>query len=1663
MPARGRGPARGTGRASSLPMRPGDPFTEPPQPKGEAARIVEEASSWNRMWRPFLYESIAWFLGAFLILSGTLYLVFESWAGMTSVTRSLVVFLMTAGYSAGFSIWGNFLARREALRQPGRILGLIGSAVAPLVGIALGPMGLGDALQLDGVSPVLLVPLLFGWAAVAAVFARKPLDAFDAPSRRHVQVALVATMLMMGLAPLVARLGGLAVWLNVLPCGLFFLLSRKAPPTPREGGALGFVIAAPLFLAGVFAVRLHVALASADVAPSVGTYAPFAAFVLATCLRFRNEGETRAAEPLALVVVALQVACLAAGAAGAAPALFLTAVVVTWTLWTLARGPIARLPWLYPAYGAAYLAYASTVELVPGPARSLLAAIKQRMGYAPGNVLPYQYGALSAVPFILAGIVLAARFRWRGERTSEVRDLGLSEVLLRATAVALPCFVLYGHLGTDARPAFWAALSLSLVGLGAGLLLERFYLVAVGAGVFFLLPFSALGAYGTGVASVVCGAFALALAGVGSLCTKRTRAFLASTVGVVSTIVFLLSAFAGSGVAEVVGMGLGGTAALVAAWTVRSEPAFAFAAFLLAATLPKLAFMHGSRTVAPVMAAVALGLAVLGERGGIVRRLGVPAVVYAVVAFIWGMAAQVTLLGAVVLVCAAAVAVASRSFPAIRPLAVVMAAFALLPDMSSLYRPWNGWMTPWMSQALFAVWSLGSSVLTARRGRSPSTLAAGLVALVFPLFAVAVGPTSQREWHLLAASFVALLTSRSLHPSLSLGMATVYAVAGLTASGPVALLGLATVLAVLAVLEEVPAVLRVAAGGQRFAWVGTLGSVAVLALATVRWTDSRLALLMVGTCLLPLLWTRATRQPFFASLMVVFSVAGILVVGRPFSWASGLALFALVLVRAVEHVPAASRALLRSTDEVPRRALSLWMQVQLGLLGAVLWMVPWSSPLALVLVAGALALLPGPLPSLRVSGAALLVLTVPSARPYATVLLLGLALAEHHVSSALHRFFRAPRDGALRPAAVGMAFVLTVLPAAESSTPWAIASVAGVLFAAAFLLSQRWLLAAAVVVLASAPLGEAADFARGVWRPEAGPWVLGVALMAAALAAVCQSESVQGALTRWSERLTPGLEGSWSEPLWVGGALVLAGVVVTRLLDVGPGALTPMMAGMAALTALVLMVTRTRWMAGVAQGLLAASIVAAVPLLWAPAVLGGAGLVLCIAGLLLDARDVEVGEVLHHGGWVLSLLAFGGLRDPRHLSLSLCLAFGLGCAWTVVVRRREREWVGWLASLVAAHGAWVHLGAVYSSGRGPEFILPYFGASSAVLATVVLLVAGERERGRMGQLFTLVSLTELTLGLMWMEVAGGAVREALVASGSLAVLLFALVHRAVTKRDEGFAWLAQAVLTVGYLCVRRMGQGAVPGMEDSLAALVGGALFNGLHAFAMREGADLPAFRRPALVGAYLFPILGLLAVPWASSPLMAAALLVGHAAHFAALATHPERRGLASLASVVAFNAALVWVWFGTGAGQLQYYAIPAGLSLLALLRVFRDGVEEDTYARLRAVAASVIYMAGAWEPLQFSHGSAMILCVFLCLVGVGAGIALRIRSYVYLGTGFLVTCVAANLVRFGMRDHRVGAAFLSLLGLLVVGFMVLLSAHRAALLQRYERVKDLLSTWEG
>jgi hypothetical protein len=166
---------------------------------------------------------------------------------------------------------------------------------------------------------------------------------------------------------------------------------------------------------------------------------------------------------------------------------------------------------------------------------------------------------------------------------------------------------------------------------------------------------------------------------------------------------------------------------------------------------------------------------------------------------------------------------------------------------------------------------------------------------------------------------------------------------------------------------------------------------------------------------------------------------------------------------------------------------------------------------------------------------------------------------------------------------------------------------------------------------------------------------------------------------------------------------------------------------------------------------------------------------------------------------------------------------------------------------------------------------------------------------------------------------------------------------------------------------------------------------------------------------------------------------------------------------SALAFNAAVAVAFVGAGATSLELLAIPAGLSLLALLRVFRAELSRDVQVKLRGVAMAAIYGATALRPLAFPTTWGLVLCAVACVLGVAAGVVFRIRSYVLLGTVFLVTTVVATLVRYGIAEPRLGALFLSALGLVVVAVMVVVTTRRAQVQALLSAMQRMLAQWEA
>lgn len=118
-----------------IPVRP----KVPPAPEEGPIPGLPRPTLWQRRLRPFLAESAGWFIGAFLILSGTLAFVADAWAGLSSTLRAFTVFGFAAGWTlVVFAAWARFLGRRPVTAPGARARWRIAAVIAPLASVALG-------------------------------------------------------------------------------------------------------------------------------------------------------------------------------------------------------------------------------------------------------------------------------------------------------------------------------------------------------------------------------------------------------------------------------------------------------------------------------------------------------------------------------------------------------------------------------------------------------------------------------------------------------------------------------------------------------------------------------------------------------------------------------------------------------------------------------------------------------------------------------------------------------------------------------------------------------------------------------------------------------------------------------------------------------------------------------------------------------------------------------------------------------------------------------------------------------------------------------------------------------------------------------------------------------------------------------------------------------------------------------------------------------------------------------------------------------------------------------------------------------------------------------------------------------------------------------------
>jgi hypothetical protein len=92
--------------------------------------------------------------------------------------------------------------------------------------------------------------------------------------------------------------------------------------------------------------------------------------------------------------------------------------------------------------------------------------------------------------------------------------------------------------------------------------------------------------------------------------------------------------------------------------------------------------------------------------------------------------------------------------------------------------------------------------------------------------------------------------------------------------------------------------------------------------------------------------------------------------------------------------------------------------------------------------------------------------------------------------------------------------------------------------------------------------------------------------------------------------------------------------------------------------------------------------------------------------------------------------------------------------------------------------------------------------------------------------------------------------------------------------------------------------------------------------------------------------------------------------------------------------------------------FVIPPCLTVLAAAQINRDRLDGRSLASLRYFAMTAIYVSSTGEMFQHGIGTTLWLPMVLAglsVFGVLAGIVLRVRAFLYLGTSFLLLSIVS------------------------------------------------------
>jgi hypothetical protein len=196
-----------------------------------------------------------------------------------------------------------------------------------------------------------------------------------------------------------------------------------------------------------------------------------------------------------------------------------------------------------------------------------------------------------------------------------------------------------------------------------------------------------------------------------------------------------------------------------------------------------------------------------------------------------------------------------------------------------------------------------------------------------------------------------------------------------------------------------------------------------------------------------------------------------------------------------------------------------------------------------------------------------------------------------------------------------------------------------------------------------------------------------------------------------------------------------------------------------------------------------------------------------------------------------------------------------------------------------------------------------------------------------------------------------------------------------------------------------------------------------------------------------------------------AAGYAVGSSVLYGAVALSERSRAFGSLAALAA-NVALVVFALAQGLDGIEIWLGPLGLLVAAMAQIFAARMSHGARSTVRILGGVLLYLPSGFK-LALRLGAAedatySVVFGAVCLLGVVAGLAMRVRAYLALGTLSLTLDVIANLIYAGLRDHRLGFVILSASGLAILGIMIAVTLRRDRAWALFGQVRSRLGGWD-